>query len=45
MNWINYIGCNDDMIKNIIEFIDSYKEISTSIDNLSDDLLSEFSNI
>ncbi len=35
----------NDMIKNIIEFIDSYKEISTSIDNLSDDLRSEFSNI
>lgn len=31
----------NDMVKNIVEFIDSYKEISDSIDVLSDDLISD----
>ena len=31
------------MVKNIVEFVDSYKEISSSIDDLSDDLLKDIS--
>ena len=33
----------NDMVKNIVEFVDSYKEISSSIDDLSDDLLKDIS--
>ena len=31
----------NNMVKNVVEFVDSYKEISSSIDSLSDDLLKD----